>query len=50
MTDMSEGVAITGIPRTGNEPLARVSSSETRIKRSVALGGTGLAGGTVTSS
>jgi hypothetical protein len=35
---------------TGNEPLASGSSSDTDIRRSVSRGGTGLAGGIMTSS
>jgi hypothetical protein len=35
---------------TGNEPRARGSSSDTEMRRSVARGGTGLAGGIMTSS
>ena len=36
--------------RTGNDPLHNGSNSETDIRRSVIRGGTGRAGGTVTSS
>ena len=38
------------LDRTGNDPFAKGSSSDTSIKRSDARGGTTLAGGTVTSS
>ena len=47
-TSVSQAVIIR--EPTGKEPFARVSSSVTGIRRSVDLGGTGRAGGTVTSS